>query len=155
MGSNKRMLQLLKSTGIYRLDGKSAVEKEIAAYAVLFDSLETELKRLADDCFADTMTFDGVSAYRRLYQMPETLTEPELKALIQKRIAVTNRDFTPEGVRRCMASGGFDVELEENFDSGEVRVTILSDQGAFGAKSEKEAFLQECLPCHAKGVFIW
>ena len=155
MGALERMRAQLKPTGLYRLDGKSRVEAELKQYAVYLDQFDSDIARLPDNAFLDTVSVDGLDAWQRLFALPRHIYWEDMRRVAAARLAITNRDFTKEGVRRCMASGGFAVELTEDFSNGLVTVEIVGDKGIFGTKAEKEAFLQGCLPCHARGVFIW
>lgn len=149
------MHALLKSTGLYRLDGTTAVEVELERYAFYFDQLESMITQLSKDAFVETMGATGFDAWQRLLALPQDISWDSLQEIASCRLAISNRDFTPDGVKRCMAAGGFSVELTENFTDDTVTVRILDDQEAFGSQAEKEAFLQSCLPCHVKGVFVW
>lgn len=153
--SYERMIRLLKATGLYRLDQNSAVEKELWLYAVYFGILEDQIKRLTDNCFVDSITRDGFDRYRELYSLPEGIKQSELRDIVRKRLAITNRDFTPAGVQRCMESGGFDVELTEYFQYERITIRVLESTGAFGTQEEKEAFLTQCLPCQQHASFLW
>lgn len=155
MTSYERMYALLRSTGLYRLDGDSAVEIELRRYAHYLDELEERIARLPDAAFAETADEAGLAAWRRMLSLSESIGAEELREVVRHRLAISNRDFTIEGVKRCMSSGGFTVELTEDFANDTVTVEIRSDLGLFGSKAEKEAFLQRCLPCHVQGVFIW
>ena len=155
MRAYERMISLLRTTGLYRLDGSTAVERELRVWADYFDQLAAEIAALPENAFPETMDRTGFDNYRRLYSLPQNIGWAELRGIVERRLGLTNRDFTKAGVQRCMASGGFTVELTEDFANRRVTVHILEDQGAFGAKPEKEAFLQSCLPAHAQGVFVW
>ena len=154
-GARQRMLTQLKSTGLYRLDGSTVVEKELRIYSDFLGELEYEIRKLADNCFLDTLDRDGILALRRLYALPAGMSAADLKEIAQLRAGITNRDFTREGVLRCMAAGGFQAEIMENFTQGTVTVTIRSDKGAFGTREEAEAFLRGCLPFHLVPDFVW
>lgn len=154
-GAYGRMVRLLGSVGIYRLDGTTAVEKELRLYADRIGELYALIDQLAGNCFVDSVTQEGFLRYVALYALPANISREKLQTLVRRRLAVNDRDFTAEGVRRCMASGGFEVELAEDFQAGSVTVTVRSDLGAFGTLEEKEAFLRECLPCHLNAVFVW
>lgn len=155
MTSLERMKALLAPSGIYRLEEGSGTAIELGLYAVWLDALEQELENLIDNCFLDSITRSGFDNYRTLYGLPEGLDWQPLRELVKKRLAITNRDFTPGGVKRCMAAGGFDVQLTEDFASNRVTVRILSDAGAFGTRAESEAFLRRCIPFGVGSIFLW
>lgn len=155
MGAYERMHALLRSTGLYRLDGNSATDIELKRYAHYLDILESNIKVLPEDAFADTFQGDGYYAWLELLALPEGTSWATLRKIVQLRLGINNRDFTKAGVKRCMASGGFTVNLTEDFANDIVTVEILEDKKLFGTKTEKEEFLRSCLPCHVQGVFIW
>ncbi len=151
----QRMIGRLNSTGIYRLDGGSLTEKEMRLYAQRIGEVYEKLGQMRDNCFVISMTPEGAERYCALYGLPKTMREEDLATVVRRRLAVTNQDFTPEGVVRCMASGGLGVTLAENFTEGKVTVTVNTDMNAFGTQEEKEAFMRQCLPCHVVPVFVW
>jgi len=151
----KRMIERLSSTGVYRLDGGSVTEKEMQLYAKQIGGIYEKLAQMRDDCFVISMTPEGARRYCTLYGLPTRMKGEELATIVRRRLAVTNRDFTPEGVARCMASGGLGVTLSEDFAAGKVTVTVNTDMDVFGTREEKEAFMRECLPCHVVPVFVW
>lgn len=151
----QRMIARLNSTGIYRLDGDSLTEKEFQLYAQRIGEAYEKLAQMRDNCFVTSMTEEGAERYCALYGLPKTMKKEDLAIIVRRRLAVTNQDFTPEGVVRCIASGGLGVTLSENFTEGKVTVTVNTDMGAFGSREEKEAFMRECLPCHVVPVFVW
>ena len=74
MSSYERMHALLKSTGLYRLDGTTAVEIELQRYAFYFDQLEAMIAQLLEDAFVETMGPTGFDAWQKLLALPGNLT---------------------------------------------------------------------------------
>ncbi len=155
MGAYERMRQALSPLGLYRLDGTSMVETKLRLIGSYMDILETHIGKLPNNYFVENMDTTGLKAYRTLYCLPSGLSKARVAELVKKRMAITNRDFTKEGVLRCIESGGLTVELTERPASGEVEIKIKTDLKTFGTQKEKEDFIRSCLPCHVKPVFIW
>lgn len=153
--SRQRMLRLLKATGLYRLDGDSVTEKEIKIYAQLFGQMEYAIHTLTNNCFLETLDSSGVLAVRRLYGLPASMSRVNLQELARLRMGITNRDFTKEGVLRCLAAGGFQATLTENFTQKAITVTIQSDKGAFGTRTEAEDYIKACLPYPLTPTIVW
>lgn len=155
MGAYERMRQVLSPMGIYRLDKVSMIETKLRLIGAYLDIVENKIGKLSDSYFVDTSGIDGLKAYRAMYCMPTSLAKARVIEMVQKRMSITNRDFTKQGVLRCIESGGFQAQLTERPASGEVEIKIIADYKAFGTQAEKEAFIRSCLPCHVKPVFVW
>ncbi len=155
MGAYERMRQALSPLGLYRLDGTSMVETKLRLIGSYMDILETHIGKLPNNYFVENMDTNGLKAYRTLYCLPSSLSKARVAELVKKRMAITNQDFTKEGILRCIESGGLTVELTERPDSGEVEIKIKADLKTFGTQKEKEDFIRSCLPCHVKPVFVW
>ncbi|MEG0693416.1 MAG: hypothetical protein RR444_10090 [Oscillospiraceae bacterium] len=154
MTSLERMLALLSQTHLYDLRDSSATTIELKQHASYFDHLSTEIDILLNNCFVETISPAGYRSYMKLYSLPEEIDWDLMKDIVNRRLAITNRDFTIEGVKRCLASGGLTVTLTENFLLNQVTISILSDSGILGAMEEKVAFIKNCIPCHVEPIII-
>ncbi len=154
MTSLDRMLSLLGQTHLYNLSENSAIRIEFKQYAYFFDNIWVEIDALLDNCFVETISPAGYDSYMKLYSLPESIDWDLMKEIVNKRLAITNRDFTIEGVKRCLASGGLNVTLTEDFAKNKVTIKILSDAKIFGGVEEKNAFIESCIPCHVEVVIV-
>lgn len=150
--SHERMLTLLAQTHLYDLTPNSRTWTEFKQYAPYFDYWYNRLDDLLKNIFVSTVSNDYFAAYRKLFNIPNGVTPNDAKQIISARLAVTNLDFTVEGVKRCLASGGIEAELTENFVTNKVTVKILSDKNVFGNAEIRAEFIQSCMPCQVEAV---
>lgn len=153
MTSLERMLLLLEQTHIYDTAITSPNAIELTEYSEQFENISSQLDILLDNCFVETISYEGYKIYMKLYSLPYDIDWDLMKNIVNRRLAITNRDFTIEGVKRCLLSGGLTVDLTENFEKNTVTVKILKDDEIFGSNGEREAFIKACMPCHV-GVVI-
>ncbi|MFZ2537912.1 MAG: hypothetical protein WAX04_03310 [Oscillospiraceae bacterium] len=154
MTSLQRMLTLLGQTHLYNLSEMSSTKIEFEQYACYFDNIAVEIDALLGNCFVETISPAGYDSYMKLYSLPESIDWDLMKEIVNKRLAITNRDFTIEGVKRCLSSGGLNVTLTEDFVNNKVTIKVLSDAGIFGTNEEKIIFIKGCLPCHVEPIII-
>lgn len=152
MNSLNRMLALLGQTHLYNLSESSAITIEFKQYANYFDYIEIEIEALLDNCFVETIGPAGFDSYVNLYSLPESMDWDLMKEIVNNRLAITNLDFTIDGVKRCLASGGLETTLTEDFENNTVTVHVISDAGVFGSEQEKIAFIKQCMPCHVEPI---
>lgn len=154
MTSLERMLALLAQTNLYNLEKTSATTIEFKQYGFYFDNISAEIDMLLDNCFVETISPAGYDSYMKLYSLPEDIDWDLMADIVNRRLAITNRDFTPDGVKRCLASGGLEVTLTEDFAANKVTVKILSDADIFGSIDARNEFIKTCIPCHVGVVVV-
>ncbi len=154
MGSYERMVRELKKLKIYKLDGNSIMDAELYCYGLYIDMLSEQIESLFDSCFIININPVSSDKYIKLYSLPQSLSAIELKDIVLKRMAISNSDFTKDGVIRCIEAGGLKVSIAEALEMGIVKITILEDLGLFITKQEKEDYIKQCLPCHLKAIII-
>lgn len=161
MTTFQRMCAQLKPTGLYRLDGTTLVEAELAAYAGVLDALLAELDELLEEGFLDVTDGAFFSGFEILFGLPVTMDDreedpqavrQEKMQLMKRRLAVRNTDFYPQAIREQLEQGGITAQLTEQPQSRQVAVTITADKGYYAKPQDKERFIRRVMPCHVKPV---
>lgn len=108
------MKNQLAPTGLYRLDGTTAVEIELAAYAAGLDPLREELLELQAESFAATARDYGLRLKERSFALvPAGDTAARREALL-KISAVRSGACTKNGLESALSAFGLSVNLEED-----------------------------------------
>lgn len=152
MESYDSMAARLRATGLYSLDGGTAVDAELRAYAAGLDPLADELETLRRESFAATAQDYGLSLRESACGF---LYPPEDAAERRKRLnalgAVAEGDCTKAGLERLAAALGFTAEVEEDRAQGTVtwRVSAAPYRDRSAAQKQLELFT----PAHLTAVF--
>lgn len=152
MTSYERMCRLIKSIGIYRLDGNSNVEKELICYGKFFDQLDKRLDNLMRDRFLETASYFFMEKYRGLFGMSRDLSTSKLREVLTLREKISDNDFTEEGILKCLKAGGIKATLTKTPDTNQVTVSVLADDNVFGSVTESNKYILSCMPCSLKAT---
>lgn len=150
MGSYERMCRQLKSTGLYRLDGTTTVEKELYCYGRYFDIIESALDKVIKNRFPETALSNFLEKYQVLYGFKVDLPLDKLREAVSLRQKITDNDFTEEGVLKCLKAGGITASLQKTAGTNNLTVNVISDDGIFGTAIESDRYIMSCMPCSLK-----
>lgn len=153
--SYNRIIARLKPLNLYKLDGTTLMDYELECYAFHFDMLRELIDDLFKSCFIDNINYQSGDQLIKLFKLPEGITLPELKKVIKGRMSISNSDFTIDGVKRCLETGGFTANIEENFATNTITVHIISDRNLFSDPEQKRDFIKQCIPCHLNLVIVF
>lgn len=161
MQSLQRMRDHLKTTGLYQLDTNSLVAAEMAAYASVLDALFEQLDQLLKECFFDEVESPRGEIFEELFGLPATkfpLDEQKRDerrrkiAMMKQRLAVKNNDFSAQGIKKLIETGGMTVSFQEDFAQKTITVTVLEDRDYCELIEDKRGFIIRSLPCHSTAV---
>lgn len=155
MAGYQRLVGNLAGLNLYRLDGNSLIDAELKAYGALLDDVYAKIAELFESSFVEQLSGIGLKNYIKLFGVSEALSDATVQDLVLKRFALTNKDFTKDGIGRCLQAGGFTTTLVETPNSKAVKVTITADKNFFTTKAEKEAYIKSCMPCHVVPTIVW
>lgn len=152
MTSLEKMMDFFSQTKLYDTSASSSNFIEFKQYSTFFDFWNSDLNDLLDNCFVETINTAGFEAYRKLYSLPLSTSIAALRRLVTARISITSLDFTIEGVKRCLASGGITASIREDFAANKVFITVTNDENIFGDDRSRTDFIKSCIPCHVEVV---
>lgn len=153
MSAFTRMQQALRPLNLYRLDGSTMVDAELAAYAVGLDLLEELLDAIYREAFVITAQEEGLRWRESLLAGDrEGLSLEIRRELLLRREAITVNSKTREEIEAALYSCGLRCALEELPD-GAVKVRCLEALLPFADRQEMEAAAMEVLPAHAQISF--
>lgn len=155
MGFYENMISLLSPLHLYQLTTPNTANAELPIIADYLEIINEEINQLFECCFFDKISARNHNQYCQLFALSKLLTSDTICEIIRQRLSITNRDFTKQGIRKCLSAGGFEVSFAEAFASNIVKITIHSDKGIFYTKEEKEAYILSCLPCHLTAIIVW
>ncbi len=114
MNAYDSMVSVLRPTGLYALNGNTAVDFELQAYAAALDSIYNAVTLLQNESFAATAADYGLELRKRQFCLSAGGSQEEMRASILGLGAVTPADFTLEGVRSALSAAGLDCEICED-----------------------------------------
>lgn len=155
MKSFNRIIDELKKTKLYNLSENSIAAADIYIFIKYLNKLNEKIDILFDSCFISDINPVSHNRYCKLFSLPEIISLPTLKEVVSSRMEITNKDFTKEGVRKCLKAIGFEAILTEGSQAGIVKISITKDIGLYNTLEEKEQHIKECMPCHVTPIILW
>ena len=154
-GALAGLYRLMRSTGIYRLDGDTLVDHELAAYGAAFAPLETALDTLLREGFIATAEDAGLSAYERIMGEPDRtgLAAADRRGMLLYRLSILPGDFDPQGMADALRSVGLEAEILEEFANRRLTIRQLDYRGA---RETFDLIVRDCeklLPAHLELFF--
>lgn len=114
MDALESMKRQLRPTGLYRLDGTTAVEFELAAYAEALDAVRGELLELQAESFVATASGYGLSLRERAFGLAAAAETQRRRAALLGIGAVRPGSDTKAALEETLAALGLDAELLED-----------------------------------------
>lgn len=119
MNPLESMRRKMRATGLYALDGTTAVDRELLAYAAGFELACAEILKLQAEFFAATASDYGLALREARFGLASGEGTPEARrGKILALGAVTPADFTRGGVERALRAAGLDAEICERPGTG-------------------------------------
>ena len=146
MGACESMRRQLRPTGLYTLDGTTAVDRELAAYAEGLDALCADINELQAESFVAAASGYGLSLREQAFALPASGTAEERRAALLGLGAVRQGSCTKEGTEAALAALGLSVELEEDAANSKVVAHFLAAPACGEAEAQKK--LEIFLPAH-------
>ena len=149
------MRALLRPLGLYRLDGATLVDAELAAYGAGFALVEQELAELERESLIQTAEGYGLALRE---QAMELLLRPDAglkkrRDLLLYRLAVAPTDYTRIGMYGSLLAAGLNAILVE--DKVQQRLRII-ENGFTGSYEDMDAIqedVRKMLPAHLEADF--
>ena len=152
MGTYDTMKKAMKATGLYRLDGTTAVDCELQAYAEALDPLCGDLKRLRNESFVPTAEDYGLSSRElALGILWPPQTTQERRKMICTLGAVGPNDCSLAALERLLSALGFTADAEE--DLARRRLTIRVTKAPYGDAGDWEEMIGRYLPAQLEAVW--
>lgn len=155
MQSFNRIIDELKKTKLFNLSENSKAGADIYIFIDCLKVLNERIDLLFDSCFLSDINPVSHNRYCKLFSLSEVISLKTLKEVVLRRMAITNKDFTKEGVKKCLKAIGFEATLVEATQTGIVKVSITKDMELYNTIEEKEQHIKECMPCHVTPVIVW
>ncbi len=136
MNSVENMRKILNSSGAYKPDGGSLVDRELEAYGAGLMTVEESLDRLEADVFAATAGPERLSAWERLYRRQASWADMETRrkgvaaALSRRGGPVLMSDM--EGI---LAAAG--IKGSAGMENGTLVISVQEYMGVTEAEARK------------------
>lgn len=147
MGAYERMKKALAATGLYKLDGTTAVDRELQAYAEGLDRARQALEELQAESFVATSAGYGLSLREEAFRAaaPAAGTEQRRAALLGLGAAGPGA-FAKQALEKTLAAAGLSVEIVENPPAGPLTVRFLEEPACGRERAQK--ILEKFMPAH-------
>lgn len=140
------MKSQLAPTGLYRLDGKTLVDFELAAYAEGLTAVRGELQTLQTESFAATASDFGLREKELAFALPPAGDTAARRKALLTLCAVRPGTCTKAGLESVFSALGLSVDLEEDPKNLKV-IAHFSSVPACG-KTEAQKKLEIFCPAH-------
>lgn len=146
MDTLESMKSQLAPTGLYRLDGTTTVDFELAAYAEGLNPLCEELLTLQAESYAATASDYGLREKERAFALPPSGDAAARRGALLKLFAVLPGTCTKEGLEAALSAFGLSVRLEEDPADSKIIAHFLSPPACGEAEAQKK--LEIFCPAH-------
>ena len=151
----ENLYRLMRTTGIYRLDGESLVDAELMSYGVSLQAVEDRLETILREGIIATAEDEGLSAMEAVMGKPDrgTLSPEDRRAMILYWLSILPGDFDLEGMKNALRSVGLSADILEDLP-GE-RITVRQEEYR-GARETFDMIMRDCeqmLPAHLEILF--
>ncbi|MVB11115.1 hypothetical protein CAFE_18180 [Caprobacter fermentans] len=146
MDTLESMKNQLSSTGLYRLDGTTTVDYELAAYAEGLNALRNGLSALQAESYVATASDYGLLEKERACGLPSSGGVSDRRAALLKLGAVRPGACTKEGLESALSAFGLSVSLEEDAANSKIIAHFLSQPPC--GQTEAQRILEIFCPAH-------
>ena len=140
------MKNQLAPTGLYRLDGTTTVDYELASYAEGLNAVCEELVKLQAESYAATACDYGLREKERAFALPIFGDVTSRRQALLKLCAVCVGACTKAGLESAFSAFGLEVQLEEDFAHSKIIAHFLSMPAC--GKEEAQKKLEIFCPAH-------
>lgn len=120
------MKKQLAPTGLYRLDGTTTVDYELAAYAEGLNAVCEELLKLQAESYAATASDYGLREKERAFALPLSRDISSRRQALLKLCSVRDGTCTKAGLESALSAYGIEVNLEEDPANSKIIAHFLS-----------------------------
>ena len=154
MEIQNRLSAQLRPLRLYRLDGSTMVDAELAAYAAGIGLLEDTLDTLERELFVSTALDYGLSLREQLFGGNNPwLPLSDRREMLLYRGGITAADCTREGIERAVAAAGVRCSIQENRPDGILYINYMELLNSFAGQEAVKRAAQEFLPAHLEALF--
>lgn len=148
MDALESMKRNLRATGLYTLDGTTAVDFELAAYAEALDSVSGTLRELQAESFAATASGYGLELREQAFALPAAGETADRRAALLALGAVGRNSFTKQALETALSALGLSAELQEDVAGQKIVAKFQSvpECGEAEAQKKLEIFCPAHLP---------
>lgn len=150
MKALREIYALLAPLGLYKLNGSSLVDHELAAYGQVLGHIEEAISRLVADIFVQTASGGRLDEWERLLRLPNgsSLQAEQRRKRILHHMAVSPLSFTPSGITDSLRGVGMEAVITEDTSQRSLHITCLSFMGDYGNIYEMMAAAGKMMPAH-------
>lgn len=142
----------MKATGLYTLDGSTAVDWELQAYAAALDMLCDDLKQLQKESFAAGAEDYGLRCREaELGILWPAHTVEERQKMICTLGAVSPNDCSKAALEKLLTDLGFTAQITE--DLAKRKLTIAVTQEPYGDTDAWEEIIGRYFPAHLNAAW--
>lgn len=146
MDTLESMKNQLAPTGLYRLNGTTLVDFELAAYAEGLNPVCGELLTLQLESYAATAAGYGLREKERAFALPPSGDAQARREALLKLCAVLPGTCTKAGLESALSAFGLSVTLEEDPANAKIIAHFLSAPAC--GKTEAQKKLEIFFPAH-------
>ena len=150
MGAYDSMKNRLKPTGLYTLDGSTAVDFELQAMAEGLDAAYCAVEELRKESFIATAESWGLAGREEISGLDGTGSMRERRTKLLALGAAATQGFTKTALTALLCGIGLDAELSEDAVGGKVTAYFLAEP-ACGRESAQK-ILEKFMPAHLTAV---
>ena len=149
-----RLSARLRPLRLYRLDGSTLVDAELAAYAAGLAVLENILDTLEQELFVSTAQDYGLALREQLFGgVKQSLPLSDRREMLLYRGGITAADCTREGIERAVAAAGVRCAIQENRPDGVLYLNCMELLNPFTGRDAVQKAAQDFLPAHLQAQF--
>lgn len=144
------MESCLRKTGIYKLDGTTLVDAELAAYGAGFQFILDDYQILAKEIAVQTAESFGLTMREALIEQSFShLPLEKRREQLLQNLAVGNDDYTVSAMEQQLDSLGITAHITERTADNAITVTVTDiSRLAVQSRSVVQALAKIYLPAH-------
>lgn len=146
MGAYDSMKRQLLPTGLYTLDGTTAVDSELQAYAAGLDAVCSEFQELQGESFLPTASGYGLELKERAFALLAAGDTSARRAALTTLGSVGRQSGTKEKIEQAFSALGLDVTLLE--DPANLKITARFNSMPACGETEAQKKLEIFSPAH-------
>lgn len=157
-GCRRRMMERMRSLGIYRLaqGERSLVECELESYLCALEMLQRQIAAVEQDVLPDRCSLERLTEFERMLSIPVNPGIPveKRREIAQSKLAISPNDYHREGLERALRALGIRAKVEEM--PGQENITVTAQEMADSSMTldqAKQAF-SALMPAHLEADFV-
>ncbi len=150
MAYRDMLYPLMRSLGVFRLDGSTVVDMELASYQRVLEEAGQAIDQLLRRLFIATADEAALAKWERLLAIPfrPGAGIAARRALILARLAATATAATPDGIAAALRGGGLEARITERFGEQALDIQCLGFLGDLGDIQDVKDYAERMLPVH-------